>query len=151
MNRRGFLRLLGTAAAAVALDPERVLWEPGKVSHHLAPAEGWRPLSLHEQYLKGTISRESGFEWFADPDPDFLASARRRFDEAKAAEALTLEKMKADLAFLKGDQWKPSIRVVQQFDIASERKVTRFDVLYGVGLLRLEDANRLCVIKDIKA
>jgi hypothetical protein len=28
MNRRGFLGLLGGAAAAVALDPERALWIP---------------------------------------------------------------------------------------------------------------------------
>lgn len=30
MNRRGFLHAFGTLAAAAALDPERLLWEPGK-------------------------------------------------------------------------------------------------------------------------
>lgn len=30
MNRRGFLSLLGAGAAALALDPERALWVPGK-------------------------------------------------------------------------------------------------------------------------
>ena len=30
MNRRAFLQTLGAAAAAVAIDPERLLWEPGK-------------------------------------------------------------------------------------------------------------------------
>lgn len=30
MNRRGFLSLLGTAAAGFALDPERLLWVPGQ-------------------------------------------------------------------------------------------------------------------------
>lgn len=30
MNRRGFLGLLGAAAAGIALDPERLLWTPGK-------------------------------------------------------------------------------------------------------------------------
>lgn len=30
MNRRGFLGMLGMSAAALALDPERLLWVPGK-------------------------------------------------------------------------------------------------------------------------
>lgn len=30
MNRRGFLSLFGIGAAAVALDPERLLWVPGR-------------------------------------------------------------------------------------------------------------------------
>jgi hypothetical protein len=30
MNRRGFLGLLGAFAASAVLDPEKLLWEPGK-------------------------------------------------------------------------------------------------------------------------
>ncbi len=30
MNRRFFLNMLGMASAALALDPERLLWVPGK-------------------------------------------------------------------------------------------------------------------------
>jgi len=30
MNRRGFLGFLGAAIAGATLDPERLLWEPGK-------------------------------------------------------------------------------------------------------------------------
>ncbi len=30
MNRRGFLGILGAAIAGATLDPERLLWEPGK-------------------------------------------------------------------------------------------------------------------------
>lgn len=31
MNRRGFLSFLGAAAASATLDPERLLWKPGKL------------------------------------------------------------------------------------------------------------------------
>jgi hypothetical protein len=43
MNRRAFLGVLAGAAAAAALDPERLLWTPGQTTHVLAPAYGWRP------------------------------------------------------------------------------------------------------------
>lgn len=46
MERRTFLRSLfagatGVAAAAVLLDPERLLWTPGERAHFLPPAGGW--------------------------------------------------------------------------------------------------------------
>lgn len=47
MNRRGFLKALGTAIAGVAVsqvlpeDPERRLWIPGEKTHFLPPAGGW--------------------------------------------------------------------------------------------------------------
>lgn len=45
MNRRAFLGLLGTAAVAAAIDPDRLLWEPGKkVTFDLG--SGRRPTGL---------------------------------------------------------------------------------------------------------
>lgn len=46
MNRRGFFKALGIAAAgavATAVDPERLLWTPGATTHILPPPQGWRP------------------------------------------------------------------------------------------------------------
>lgn len=37
MNRRSFLGFGLTALAAAAMDPERVLWEPGKRTYFLPP------------------------------------------------------------------------------------------------------------------
>lgn len=35
MNRRGFLRVLGLGAAAIAVDPEQLLWTPGQKTFFL--------------------------------------------------------------------------------------------------------------------
>lgn len=55
MNRRGFLASLGTAAIAAAIDPDRLLWEPGKkVTFDLGatpPMDEW-----FTHGLKGTFS-----------------------------------------------------------------------------------------------
>lgn len=37
MNRRNFLRLLGLTAAAAVLDPERLLWVPGRTTYFVMP------------------------------------------------------------------------------------------------------------------
>ena len=55
MERRGFLRLLGLGAAACALDPERALWVPGKVSI----------FDLHTPYTVGTNNHFTTPEWIA--------------------------------------------------------------------------------------
>jgi hypothetical protein len=39
MNRRSFLRLAGVAAAGFALDPERLLWVPGRKTFFLPPSK----------------------------------------------------------------------------------------------------------------
>lgn len=48
MNRRGFLGLLGTAAAGLMLDPERLLWVPGAKTIFLPTKRPsiWSPVSL---------------------------------------------------------------------------------------------------------
>jgi hypothetical protein len=46
MHRRRFLSLLGMAAPAMALDPERLLWVPGRVAIFdlgVMPARGGAP------------------------------------------------------------------------------------------------------------
>lgn len=43
MNRRHFLSMLATAAAGIALDPERALWTPGAKTIFLPPV---RPVEL---------------------------------------------------------------------------------------------------------
>jgi len=58
MERRGFLRLLGLGAAAFALDPERALWVPGRVSI----------FDLHTPvpYTVGTNNRFTTAQWIAE-------------------------------------------------------------------------------------
>jgi hypothetical protein len=43
MNRRHFLQVLGGAAAAIALDPERALWVPGAKTIFLPPERRVEP------------------------------------------------------------------------------------------------------------
>lgn len=42
MNRRGFLSFLGMGAAAVAADPERLLWTPGSKLISIPPLVAYR-------------------------------------------------------------------------------------------------------------
>jgi len=44
LSRRGFFGLLGGAAAAIALDPEKALWVPGKKLISIPRAYGGGPL-----------------------------------------------------------------------------------------------------------
>ena len=47
MNRRAFLGLLGTAAVAATIDPDRLLWEPGKkVTFDLAAGRSFSGLHV---------------------------------------------------------------------------------------------------------
>jgi hypothetical protein len=45
MNRRQFLALVGLAAPALALDPERLLWVPGAKRIFLPPATVFDPMT----------------------------------------------------------------------------------------------------------
>lgn len=49
MNRRAFLATLASAAAGIALDPERALWVPGRKRIFLPaqPPSLWSPVALH--------------------------------------------------------------------------------------------------------
>lgn len=62
MNRRGFLSLLGLAAASAAVDPEKLLWTPGKLIS--IPKVG----HLGPQYVKTRLIR------FYDPVNDIFVS-----------------------------------------------------------------------------
>lgn len=50
MNRRRFLSLLGLAAPAMALDPERALWVPGEKSIFDLGASPARVIELGDQF-----------------------------------------------------------------------------------------------------
>lgn len=49
MNRRGFLGFLGAAVAGATLDPERLLWQPGK-KFISVPSIGYD--EMEEMYLR---------------------------------------------------------------------------------------------------
>jgi len=85
MNRRGFLSSLAIAAAGLALDPEKLLWVPGKKTIFIPPApptllfrniraETWA--AIHDRYNNAVIAWRS--------------QRNERFD---------------DIAFLEGDVW----------------------------------------------
>ena len=60
LSRRGFLgRLLGTAAAAIAVDPEELLWTPGKVKIFDL---GAMPALTREDEIRELL-REQTFPW----------------------------------------------------------------------------------------
>jgi hypothetical protein len=48
MNRRGFLSLLGIGAATAAVDPERLLWVPGRKLISIPKPSGNRFLTRQE-------------------------------------------------------------------------------------------------------
>ena len=53
LTRRGFLGMLGAAAAGVVADPEQLLWTPGKRKLFVPPVGGWLPaqgLVYHKVY-----------------------------------------------------------------------------------------------------
>ena len=54
MNRRNFLSTFATAAAALVLDPERLLWVPGKklISVPAPPKVFYEAIVFHEKYFK---------------------------------------------------------------------------------------------------
>ena len=43
MNRRGFFQWLGMAAASLTIDPEELLWVPGKKTMVVMPGKEWNP------------------------------------------------------------------------------------------------------------
>lgn len=144
MNRRGFIRLLGAAAAVAAIDPERLLWTPGKVTHVLPPPSGWwrnplaglfnPPPGLRESFRNADIAlHPDAFAFVMEPiDLDVF---RRRFTEAVAADALLRIEQAEDLAFMRGDQWPAATQLVRQ----ANGRVT-VDVISGVAWLKPEYA-----------
>jgi hypothetical protein len=59
IDRRGFLRLFGAAAAAAVLDPERLLWVPGQKTIFLPP------IVLHDGLTKEFFTSASMAEFDA--------------------------------------------------------------------------------------
>lgn len=76
MNRRGFLGILGAAAAGFALDPELALWVPGRKSIFLPPVTHFRGVapnvgqivaSAWEDYVKSNpLDVFHGHYWLLD-------------------------------------------------------------------------------------
>lgn len=61
MNRRGFLTALLSSAAAVAIDPERLLWVPGrKLISIPAPASTLTMMPIGQRLNKGDIFSMAG-------------------------------------------------------------------------------------------
>jgi hypothetical protein len=70
MNRRRFFATLAAAAVGTALDPERLLWTPGKVTHILPPAGGWRkvaPLAFRKDAFALTMAPLPPAEYWYNP------------------------------------------------------------------------------------
>lgn len=59
MHRRTFLRSAAAAVAALAVDPEKLLWTPGRKTIITAPAGGW---IAPEEYTIGTRWKITHFE-----------------------------------------------------------------------------------------
>ena len=56
MNRRAFLGLAATSAAAFALDPERLLWMPGAKTIFLPSREVYGVTSMAEALQHGLVA-----------------------------------------------------------------------------------------------
>lgn len=89
MNRRQLLALLGPAAAGAALDPERVLWEPGtRVVFDLwTPRREWMPPLVRdfEASRKALSALVRDFHRVAWQARHGIADAARRKELVKAA------------------------------------------------------------------
>jgi hypothetical protein len=55
MNRRGFLGMFGAALATAVLDPEKLLWVPGRITYSLPP-NPVLPLLLLEELNAVTLA-----------------------------------------------------------------------------------------------
>lgn len=83
LNRRAFLQIVSASAAAVAFDPERLLWVPGSKTIFLPPektiaiATTLPPYHWFTAETMALMSKELGFHV---PPPDW-----RRFDERRLA------------------------------------------------------------------
>jgi hypothetical protein len=75
MNRRGFLTsLLGTAA--VAFDPEKALWVPGKVTYSIPAKEIWMPLATFNCTIAGRDIMLNGNFIATHANPNFKTEGR---------------------------------------------------------------------------
>jgi hypothetical protein len=80
MNRRGFLSTLAGAAAALTLDPEKLLWVPGKKTISIPSAV---PAELADMFEMSEKYSGLGPEWKA-----YDAALLRNMREGKLVEIL---------------------------------------------------------------
>jgi hypothetical protein len=85
-SRRGFLAMLGIGAAVATIDPERLIWQPGK---RLISIPSDRQLKVLVQY--GTMR--------------FANDYQRIYNNALAAWMETRVEAAKDLKFYGGTQW----------------------------------------------
>lgn len=146
MNRRGFLKLLGTAVAVAAIDPEALLWQPGAKTHVLPPPNSWRrdptlslfnpPADIGLKYREGLGFNNEAFQltW---PETeafksDIAAAARQLADDIDRATLNMLGVPPCDL-LAKDSETGLSIRFVREFNAEHSK---RMDILYGYPVLR---------------
>jgi hypothetical protein len=61
MNRRGFLQRAALAVAALAMDPEQLLWTPGKKTFFIPETLFVREPMLCEITIRATVSEYTEF------------------------------------------------------------------------------------------
>lgn len=116
MNRRTFLGLLGASAAAMVLDPELALWKPGATTHILPPPNGWNL---------------SGYNPLPIPVP--LKFHKDAFSLAMDPFTWPDDVIRAAVKDLADKIDREALRIY----------TARFDVLYGMQMLRPELAVRI--------
>lgn len=119
MHRRSFLALLGLGVAAAAIDPEQLLWVPGKKTIFMPstqPAYDW---SMDH----ADVDSWTGVEyWYREYTPlglpdwvtreaILLSKAKMRLLSSIQAERNLRESQVHDMAFYAGGQWPQEIRL----------------------------------------
>ena len=136
VSRRGFLSFLGGAAAIAAVDPEKLLWTPGKRTISI-------PAPIRAQYLlSATFDFAAGDEYLSlsDFEDRYMRPAMSAL--TRQLDAAMLKRYRFEDLLLPGG-WDiarrgplgpfPNVREGRGYDIVSNRRFHRFDALVVSG------------------